>query len=170
MRRYEVTFGTLAVLVALAAGFILEDVGSWIELLWDRLQDDRKANEEIWWRYLRTAFVVEPVGEGYLRTILLRMKFELSFGASLVPMLVGVLLLNRLSPFASGCHVLVFAAITVVIFAFVMEESCRSACLLAEIRRRLCEQIVVVGSKDTNPASDQAGAHRPPAAAGSPPL
>src|SRR4051794_15611531 len=61
--------------VATAAGLIFENFGGHVEN-WDfrNLSNDRK---EHWYRYLRFAPDKEPIGLSYLRTIVLRMKFEL---------------------------------------------------------------------------------------------
>jgi hypothetical protein len=139
---HELIFGTLCLLVVVAAGFVLEDVGSRIEKrAWLPLQGD--ANEEgIWWEYLRTAFIHEPVGQRYLRTIVLRLKFELSFGLSLIPMWLGFLWLNRQVEVIPGSLWCAFSILTFLLCAVLLFESYRSTVLLTRIRRELAKSII----------------------------
>jgi hypothetical protein len=155
-KNHEVIFGTLCFLVVVAAGFVLEDVGSRIEKrVWLRLQRD--PNEErIWWEYIRTAFIHEPVGQRYLRTIVLRMKFELSFGLSLIPMWLGLLWLNRQIEVIPGALWCAFSVLTMLLAAGLLFESYRSTVLLTRIRSELAKGIIThpgQGAQGAKPAA-----------------
>ena len=69
----------LLVLASIGAGLIVEDVGSRIESLYFDKRLARTAefstHSTEWFQYLRLAFRVEPIGQRYLRAILLRFKF-----------------------------------------------------------------------------------------------
>ena len=147
--KHEFMFGTLVVLLAVAAGLILEDFGSLIESrIWDKLQEDTTKNEAVWWKYLRTAFEVEPMGQRYLRTILLRMKFELSFSLSLIPLFIGLVILNGRFSLLSGRSMKLVGLIVIVLAAYLLWESYQSASLLKRLHAALTDKIIIVG-KDT---------------------
>lgn len=81
----------LLVLASLFAGLLCEEFGSHLEEKFDRIRDARNGvHKDVWHRYLRIAFRVEPIGHHYLRTVLLRLKFELGCAFGLVPALVGI--------------------------------------------------------------------------------
>lgn len=78
----------LLVLASIACGLLVEDIGSRIE---SRRFDKKlvtkasfSQHREDWNRYLRLSFTIEPVGQRYLRTILLRFKFEVGTAVALV--------------------------------------------------------------------------------------
>jgi hypothetical protein len=76
-------------------GMIIEDVGARIESLLDSRADRRtngKHTEE-WYSYLRTAFVSEPIGRRYIRTLVTRLKFELGTAIGILIADVGLVLL-----------------------------------------------------------------------------
>lgn len=62
----------LATAAALFVGLVLEDAGSGIESKWDK-----PIHKDTWNEYLRLAFKVEPIGQKYIRSLVLRLKFEL---------------------------------------------------------------------------------------------
>lgn len=86
------TASRIAVLTALAtvAGMFLEDLGSLLErgFDWVRQECGEDVNGE-WGKYLKCAFKAEPVGQRYIRTIVLRMKFELSMTSVMFVLLIG---------------------------------------------------------------------------------
>jgi hypothetical protein len=87
------TLGILTLLVLLF-GLICDDLGSRLEseCLDARETDGLSAakHEEIWYRYLRQAYRVEPVGHRYLRMLVLHLKFELSTGIAFALALPGI--------------------------------------------------------------------------------
>ena len=79
-------------LVILTCGLIAEDWGARIERYFDeRLTKEvaYKHHIEEWFDYLRLAFDKEPVGHRYLRTLVLRLKFELGMTVASVPVALG---------------------------------------------------------------------------------
>jgi hypothetical protein len=71
-------FAVLVVAVALFMGLLCEDLGSHIEEQFDRKRDHKDATHKANWHdYWRVAYRLEPIGHHYLRTVLLRLKFEL---------------------------------------------------------------------------------------------
>ena len=86
----------LLALASVAAGLLVEDIGSRIESGYFDIrlgkQQAFSSHSEEWNQYLRLAFKTEPVGQGYLRSILLRFKFELGTAIALLSSGVGLLL------------------------------------------------------------------------------
>jgi hypothetical protein len=88
------------VLLVLFAGLVCEDVGSHLEYLFDHFQDNptgkraetrRKGqHDQEWYEYLRIAYQLEPVGHHYMRTLVLRLKFELGSCIAFVFGLIGI--------------------------------------------------------------------------------
>ena len=69
----------VGVLLLVGSGFLIESVGSYVEYyVIDRFHGDRTAMLQRWRDYLRLAWTTEPVGQHYLRRILIVFKFELN--------------------------------------------------------------------------------------------
>ncbi len=88
---------TILSILSLIVGIILENLGSIIEVhFYDKKNGIEFPNYmDIWKEFLCLNYAGnEPTGHRYLRNILLRMKFELSFGLGLVPMAIGLIVLD----------------------------------------------------------------------------
>src|SRR4026209_803514 len=68
---------TALVLIGLAVllGLILDGFGSHIETGWDGCYPPQHVAD--WFLYLRHAFDVDPIGKGYIKFLVLKLKFEL---------------------------------------------------------------------------------------------
>jgi hypothetical protein len=86
---------TTLILVGLALffGMVLDGLGSHIEDGWDQKRDSNHGHN--WYRYLRFAFTVEPVGHRYLKTLVLKLKFELGSYLALLLALPATVALTR---------------------------------------------------------------------------
>ena len=61
------------------AGFLIESIGSYLEVYGiDRRRSDHEQMLETWWKYLRIAWSREPIGQRYLRRLVVSFKFELN--------------------------------------------------------------------------------------------
>lgn len=80
---------TVLVIGTLFLGLAIDDLGSHIEAGWDAVAEN--VHTENWYRYLRQAFKIEPVGHRYLRTLVLRLKYELCTYIALVLALPGTI-------------------------------------------------------------------------------
>ena len=81
-------------LIILTAGLITEDVGSRLESFFDKKLCNVTGYErhrEEWYDYLRLAFEQEPVGHRYLRSLVLRLKFELGMTIASIPFALGAI-------------------------------------------------------------------------------
>lgn len=143
--------GVLLLLVATAAGQILETLGAWIESgLWDqRLRKKNPTHLEEWRVYLRLAFKVEPIGQQYLRTLTLGLKFELNFGLGLLLFIVGIIWCNCLTKFLSCGEMTAVAIVILVLGVYLLWESKDSCKLLADVRHEILKGVNVVGDSHT---------------------
>ena len=84
--------GVILLLVVLACGLTAEDLGSGIERHFDSLLRRTAGHEkhlDEWLAYLRLAFDKEPIGQRYLRSVVLRLKFELGMAIASAPFAIG---------------------------------------------------------------------------------
>lgn len=81
---------TAAVLItaALLIGLICDDLGARVEVRWDKSMPAH--HEENWYLYLRQAYRVEPVGQRYIRTLVMHLKFELGSSVGSLLAILGV--------------------------------------------------------------------------------
>jgi hypothetical protein len=129
---------TVLTLAMLAAGFVLEDVGTRVEVRWDEsLSSERKDHRDIWNQYLLLAFKEEPIGQRYLRTVLLRMKFELHFAIGLLLSWPVWLWLQIDRPYWSGWGFAMYSLITFALAGYLIYEARTSARVLGDVRREL---------------------------------
>src|SRR5262245_55031913 len=85
-----------AILIFVSAGFTIDSVGSYVEVhALDRRRADHEKMIEYWWKYLTIAWTREPIGQHYLRRLLVSFKFELNMFVALVLALPSVPMLVR---------------------------------------------------------------------------
>lgn len=142
-KNYENTSLILAFLVIVAAGMVLEDLGSWLETRWDKKEENDPKFDEAWWKYLRTAFSVEPIGQGHLRKVLLFMNFELSTSLALFFSLPGVLACAAFITSITWGMGLAWALIALVIGCYLIKEAKDSWKLLGDMRSNLLKGVLV---------------------------
>ena len=159
----------LLVLAAVIIGMLLEDVGSRIEThIFDRDLNRLTSGMHTtnWEKYLCLAYGAEPIGARYMRTILLRMKFELGM-ASAVPIAVGGVFAIHWSVYGS----VVLAVAILVVAALLLIEAKKGHAVLSHTRGLLLKGITVLGEENdqrslyTRHLDDRA--QRPPAVLGS---
>jgi hypothetical protein len=133
----------LLTLASIAAGLLVEDIGSRIESSYfDKRLGAKPAfsnHVEEWNQYLRLAFKTEPVGQGYLRTILLRFKFELGIAIALLSSGLG-LLLTTLALWKALTWLAVLTALTAYL---ILVEARSSHKLLSKIRHEILKGAIL---------------------------
>lgn len=135
--------GTIIFILSLACGLILEDFGSVIESeCWDKINIRNNPNcEKEWDEYLKLKVSESemPIAQKYLRTILIRMKFELSFGIALLIMIVGLCILEYYINFCQTWiqFCLVCILIPLLVACYQLYESQQSSILLIKIRKNI---------------------------------
>jgi hypothetical protein len=134
----ETAVTTLAIVcAALFVGLILEDFGTHIEAGWDELKGAMHMAE--WYQYLRQAFEPEPVGHRYLRTIVLRLKFELASYAAVLVALPGAA--NELTQHLPGQIAYITIVISLLLCWFLRYEAQLSHQTLSTLRSELLKGI-----------------------------
>jgi hypothetical protein len=130
---------TLLLLFAVAVGLIIEDLGAWIESsVLDKILKKKNSNHMVDWdEYLKLSFEKEPIGQQYLDTIVLRMKFELGFGIALIIFFAGLLWYNIINGFCSWISFLIMTFFIVILCAYLFRESYDSAKTLGKTRSLL---------------------------------
>ncbi len=137
---------TITTIISLIAGIILENLGSLVEKHFYDVRN-KKSDPQffvIWEKFLCLSYGEKtPIGHRYLRNILLRMKFELSFAFAMLPMIVGLALSDHHTTiFESGLLRFIFfymlpVAITIYLLCF---EAYSSSKILAGTRKMLVEK------------------------------
>lgn len=143
---------TLVMLLAvITCGLIAENFGSRIEYFFDKCIRKRKGYErhqEEWFEYLRLAFKCEPIGQRYIRTLVLHLKFELGMAVASPSLLIGAIFL-RVSAAARG-GICALALASLGYFAFEARASHRA---LSEVRRELLKKYSDNTDDNTAPVS-----------------
>ena len=126
-----------AALLWIVCGFAIESIASYVEVnCLDRPRPDHAEFIETWWRYLRIAWDREPIGQRYLRRLLVSFKFELNMFVAALASVPGVVWLAwraMITPLeAAG---MVAALWIIAVGLFVMARS--SSAVLAEVRKQL---------------------------------
>jgi len=135
--QHEPIAAGVAVLLWIVLGFAVESAGSYVEVyLIDRRSPDHPQMLENWWRYLRIAWIREPIGQRYLRRLLVSFKFELNMFVATIASLPGVFFLayaGRIS-WKSGATAFVALAMAAALLFFAARGSAQ---VLADLRARL---------------------------------
>lgn len=129
---------TATLLVVLTCGLIIEDLGARLEKRFDlRLQRTPgfENHTEEWYSYLRIAFDKEPVGHRYLRTLVLRLKFELGMAFATLPFAAGAFWLQ----FPLKLRLMV-AGIALFACWYFQHEARSSNRALSELRREMLKK------------------------------
>ena len=135
----------IIVAVTLFVGLICEEIGSHLEAWFDGKRDRRDGTHKANWKaYWRVAYKLEPIGHHYLRTILLRLKFELGSFVGCAGGVVGLwfLPISLLARVSSTLGVGVLAG-------FFLYEAWESHELLGDIRAELLNGINVQPAHDS---------------------
>jgi hypothetical protein len=126
---------TVFLLIILTVGLIAEEVGARIEFHFDQALAKRagyRDHYKEWFAYLRLAFEKEPVGHRYLRSLVLRLKFELGMTVSTLPFAIGTSMLGI--PWLSRLLIIVLATLLACYLFF--EARCSNE-TLSELRREM---------------------------------
>lgn len=129
--------------IALISGIILENAGSIIEVhCYDRRNEKKfKDYHETWNKFLILDYKgKEPSGHRYLRNILLRMKFELSFAFAMFPMATGLIILDSQHILIGSCilKIILFILLPIgIAFYLLLKEAYDSSKVLAKTRQLL---------------------------------
>lgn len=128
--------------VIVATGFLLENLGSQIECFIDRkLLKKYPDRETVWYAYLRLKISDEYVGQRYLRTLVLRLKFELSMVPALILFGIALYCLNCIYLIWSMYTLSVILILIVGLICWLLCESQNGAKLLGTVRKELVAEV-----------------------------
>ncbi len=130
-------FVTMVTIAILAAGLIIEDLGAFIENdFWDgKLATENADHATNWDEYLKLKTQDEIIGQRYLRTVLVRMKFELAMVPALFFFWSGLLWLNRLYDVWRASRFVLMSGVILVLAMYMLLESYRSAAIMSNLRK-----------------------------------
>jgi hypothetical protein len=144
----EINLSMILLIIFITSGLIIENIGSRIEekCIWEKLKKQSKEDiQQEWWDYLKLKIDSEPkiIGQRYLRTILLRFKFELSFSVSLIFMTIGFLYLQFSVPELKNNSCINFILLQLLlplgVARYLIFEAYESSKLLIEVRRQILD-------------------------------
>ena len=142
MDRNHTETSLLLALTSIASGLLVEDIGSRIESRsFDKHLSGKpkfSRHHEEWGRYLRLTFSIEPVGQRYLRTILLRFKFEVGTAIALLLSSPGLFFMGL----TLWWSLLWFSLCVAIALGLLFEARC-SHQLLSEVRHEILEGPIV---------------------------
>lgn len=137
---------TTITILSLIVGIIFENIGGMIEVkCYDKKNASKFADyNETWEKFLTLNYDgKEPIGHRYVRNILIRMKFELSFGIALVPLAIGLIILD-------AQHILISSVILKILLFYILpfggsiyllkKEAYDSSVVLAKTRKLLVDK------------------------------
>ena len=137
---YPTAVNVMIFVAVLAAGLILEDLGSRIEITWDKcLIAKNPGRKGQWKQYLQLNIQDELVAQRFLRTIYIRFKFELSMSLALVSFTIGVIWLNSIQGVISTSSMAWIATILLGLAGYLLFESYASSDHLAELHEYIIE-------------------------------
>ncbi len=126
------------------AGLVFEDIGShWESWLDDRLNERNKVHLQQWSEYLRTAFRADPIGRRYLRTLVLKLKFELGVAFAMVSASLGLVWLALLG--LTCTTVIIAEGVCTLFFACALYEAAQTHRVLGRTRADLLKDIRIIG-------------------------
>jgi hypothetical protein len=125
--------GLVFVVAATAAGLILENLSARLEKHFFERHTKDYSN---WFAYLALALETEPIGLRYIRTVVLRMKFEFGMGIAGFFALCGAIC----TPVSITIKVIFISAVLALSFYFVYEGK-ESVVLLENTRIELLKRI-----------------------------
>lgn len=130
----------ILVSLAVGLGLLVEDLGSQIENFFDkRLEKKTGTHIANWYSYLRHAFEAVPVGEVYLRTLVIRLKFELDTSVAAVLAAIGTFFLA--TPGSVGVWL---PLALIVLAAYLFFEAWTTCTVLSRLRGELIKGVTVV--------------------------
>jgi hypothetical protein len=131
--------GLVFVVIATALGMVLENMGAMLEKRF--FEHHTKKDYSNWYAYLALAPEREPIGLRYIRTVVLRMKFELGMGVAGPFVLTGIFCI----PIISWHFKLFFLSGVLLLTLYFLYESRSSVVVLEETRFEMLKRIQRAG-------------------------
>jgi len=126
--------------ISLTVGLLLEDLGACVEIMCDKqLYKSRPDAKDRWEEYLKLEIKDELVGQRYLRTLLIRLKFELSILPAFLFSYLGLFCLNYSGNYWSSSALLGIGGILLILILYLSYEIWNSVVNLDDVRRLILE-------------------------------
>lgn len=131
-------------LIITATGIIIEDWGARVESALDKRANKQTQGKhsENWYAYLRTAFVADPIGRGYTRSLVIRLKFELGIFFSSLATAGGLVWLLCLGMNSAAAISLI--CLCLLLAAWELKEATDTHGVLAINRAELLKDIRII--------------------------
>jgi len=140
---HDAAFSTIVVACMIAAGLLLEDVGALLE---DRVIDAllekwHPGHRDQWSKYLQLQMRDEYVGQRYLRTMVTRLKFELSMLPALLMLWGGLGWIQYIYRIWPAGGFLLVSLVLLGLCVYLAAEAYMSAKVLMRTRALLIEAV-----------------------------
>lgn len=134
----------ILLLSMLLFGLMIEDQGSRWETWLDKTANRRSngKHEREWFEYLRTAFIADPIGRRYIRSIVLRLKFEFGVCIGLLYAAAGLLWNAWLG--VSYHYLITVFILCIALSGLQLVEALSTHSLLARTRSEMLKPIRIV--------------------------
>jgi hypothetical protein len=138
---HESSFVALVLACMIAAGLALEDIGAFIEheVLDPRLEKSECGHVADWDRYLQLKMKDEYIGQRYVRTLVTRLKFELSMFPALLILTGGIVWIQALYQVWSRVGIALLSAFLLCLSAFMLWQAWLSTKALSKTRKLLLQ-------------------------------
>lgn len=146
------TFSTVVfIIVTISCGMVLEDLGALIESFYGWVLARKNLDYDAEWnQYLLCHFDPKPIGISYYSSILVRVKFELSFSIAIMFSLIGIMIINQtckdVAIFNDIYWKLIF--IGAVVASYLLFEAYRGVVLLGDLRHQFLTNPVNIVTDD----------------------
>jgi hypothetical protein len=132
---------TAILVLSVVSGFAIDSLGSYVEFYCiDQARPDHKEMMDIWWQFLRIAWAREPIGQHYLRRMVVTFKFELNMFVASFSSFLGVGMLGFVG--VSKWNVAIPTAAALGIATMFFAKAARdSSEVLADVRAALVKGV-----------------------------
>ena len=142
----EVLATTIIIIIILGFGFLSDTLGSTFEsyFLDSRRKKENPKFMDNWYLYLRLAFEPEPIGQRYLRKVLMHLKFELNIAVGIILFYIGYLIIYFTTSLTNK-NLVITSSVSLVLVTYLIFEVDRTSKMLATIREK-----ILLGTLDQN--------------------
>lgn len=143
----------LAAILIVSVGIFIESIGTYLEYyVIDNFHGNKENMQKEWWDYLKIAWNVEPIGQQYLRKVLIIFKFELNMCVATTLCFPALFYAwhNKMLP---EIHIKIIFFITIIFAVIFLKTSIDSSRLLATLRKMLIKQAIDSGLIVTSSSS-----------------
>lgn len=135
-------FAIISIIIIISSGLMMENLGGFLEEFWINQYKKKDPNFEPYWeKYLKLKIENEYVGQRYLRTIVTRMYFELSFFSSLLFFFVGAHWANYVNGYWNCTGGIVISTAILSVIGFTFYEAGQSVNALNKLRKKIVDGV-----------------------------